>query len=208
MYDPELYSSLEQKLEIDSRNSLVVSYVVKAKLRKERENSHRRPTGLQISPQWICDLHSYAMRDLYKCAGQFRPHFVRITGSSHTPPAPENVEGLVAQMCDNVLLHPEWEPPETAAYLLWRLNWIHPFMGGNGRTSRALAKYALHATLEGDLPGQAETFTYVTQNRARYIAALVDADTAWRETSIADVSQMQAIIDDAIVMQLKEYLKQ
>ena len=25
------------------------------------------------------------------------------------------------------------------AYLMWRVNWVHPFFGGNGRTSRAVA---------------------------------------------------------------------
>lgn len=145
------------------------------------------------------------MRDLYRCAGQFRRKSVHITGSAHRPPAPKYVEDFIVQMCDEVLLHTEWEPLETAAYLLWRLNWIHPFMGGNGRTSRALAKYALHATLKVDFPGQAETFTYVTRDCTIYISALVDADTAWKETSVIDVSQMRSLIDAAIVTQLREF---
>jgi choline-glycine betaine transporter len=30
-----------------------------------------------------------------------------------------------------------WTPTELAAYTLWRMNWIHPFTEGNGRTARA-----------------------------------------------------------------------
>jgi hypothetical protein len=32
-------------------------------------------------------------------------------------------------------------PTELAAYGLWRLNWIHPFVEGNGRTARAVCYF-------------------------------------------------------------------
>src|SRR3546814_5673929 len=36
-----------------------------------------------------------------------------------------------------------WTPTELAAFGLWRLNWIHPFIEGNGRTARAACYFLL-----------------------------------------------------------------
>ncbi len=37
------------------------------------------------------------------------------------------------------VIHENWDimtdPTTLAAYTLWRINWIHPFIEGNGRTS-------------------------------------------------------------------------
>jgi len=43
-------------------------------------------------------------------------------------------------MCDHI--NENWaklSPLHLAAYTLWRMNWIHPFVDGNGRTSRAVS---------------------------------------------------------------------
>src|ERR1700691_2453032 len=39
-----------------------------------------------------------------------------------------------------------------AAYILWKLNWIHPFADGNGRTARAVSYAVLCIKLDGLLP--------------------------------------------------------
>ncbi len=45
------------------------------------------------------------------------------------------------------LIHENWtivdHPTWLAAYALWRLNWIHPFIEGNGRTARAACYYLI-----------------------------------------------------------------
>src|ERR1035441_3363387 len=45
------------------------------------------------------------------------------------------------------IVHENWtinqHPTLIAAYALWRLNWIHPFVEGNGRTARAACYYLL-----------------------------------------------------------------
>jgi hypothetical protein len=40
-----------------------------------------------------------------------------------------------------------------AAYVLWKMNWIHPFADGNGRTARAVSYVVLSIKLDSLLPG-------------------------------------------------------
>ncbi|HET9282483.1 MAG TPA: Fic family protein [Candidatus Angelobacter sp.] len=56
-----------------------------------------------------------------------------------------------------------------AAYVIWRLNWIHPFADGNGRTSRALSYLVLCTRLGERLPG---TVTIPDQNIAQQVTVL------------------------------------
>jgi Fic family protein len=126
---------------------------------------------------------------------------VTIKGSPHKPPEARYVEGLVAEMCAKANSEPDWTATKTAAYLLWRLNWIHPCGGGNGRTARALAYYALCVRLGFKLPGKFTIAEQIDRNRSRYQEALEDADTAWKENSL-DVSQMDSLISDFLENQL------
>ena len=41
-----------------------------------------------------------------------------------------------------------------AAYVMWRLNWIHPFVDGNGRTSSAASYFVLCMRAGNVLPGK------------------------------------------------------
>src|SRR4051812_41331333 len=81
-------------------------------------------------------------------------------------------------MCDYVNVGGRESPIHIAAYLLWRLNWIHPFSGGNGRTSRAVSYYALCVRLGFVLPGNVTIPEQLTTNRAAYyfdcISCLID----------------------------------
>jgi Fic family protein len=48
----------------------------------------------------------------------------------------------------------ERSPLERAGYALWRFNWVHPFRGGNGRTSRAVAYLIVCMAEQMMLPGK------------------------------------------------------
>jgi Fic family protein len=141
------------------------------------------------------------MQNIYSCAGQFRTHSVRIPGSPHKPPSWTQVEGHVENMCQRVNESTDWDGVETAAFLLWRLNWIHPFAGGNGRTSRAVAYLGLCVRVGYLPPGQPTITEHMAGNRSDYIAALRDADRAC-EDGYTDVSIMQSLIDDLLHRQL------
>lgn len=72
-----------------------------------------------------------------------------------------------------------WEasdPFGLAAFVLWKLNAIHPFIQGNGRTARAAAYFVLCLKHRGLLPGKVILPELIKQNRDAYVAALRVAD--------------------------------
>src|SRR3546814_13263008 len=68
-----------------------------------------------------------------------------------------------------------WTPTELAAFGLWRLNWIHPFIEGNGRTARAAFYFLLCVRSGALLPGRKIVPERITDDRAGYALALVAA---------------------------------
>jgi fido (protein-threonine AMPylation protein) len=50
-------------------------------------------------------------------------------------------------------------------HLMWRINWIHPFDDGNGRTAR-MASYAVLCVLLGyELPGTKAIFEQIAEHK-------------------------------------------
>jgi Fic family protein len=76
------------------------------------------------------------------CAGDYRTALmlVEITDTDHKPSHPSQVRSDVRDMLDWLTTEgiPE-SPIRKASFVLWRINAIHPFNGGNGRVARALA---------------------------------------------------------------------
>jgi Fic family protein len=155
---------------------------------------------LRVTPEAIKDLHCVAIEGIYSCAGHFRSWRVRIISSRHKPPESDGLDGLVQDMCDQANAG-EWDPIQTAAFLLRKLNWIHPFAGGNGRTSRAVAMLALSVRLGFLPPGRPTMAEYLDANRARYLEALRDADEAWTN-GVIDVGLMTALLHEMLEHQL------
>jgi Fic family protein len=88
-----------------------------------------------------------------------------------------------------------------SAYLMWRINWIHPFSGGNGRTSRAVSYLALCTRLGYRLPGTHSIPEQVVANRQPYYAALDAADAASLRSEL-DVSAMESLLEAMLAKQL------
>jgi Fic family protein len=155
----------------------------------------------QFSSGVIKELHRIAMQDVYGCAGNFRRWQVKIDNSGHVPPRWASVPGLVEDLCERANDEDE-DPLRVTAYVLWKLNWIHPFGGGNGRTSRAVASLCLFVRLGYILPGRPTLGAYVDENQARYMTALRDADAAWSKSGVADVRLMESFLNDLLREQL------
>ncbi len=92
-------------------------------------------------------------------------------------------------------------PIHAAAYLMWRMNWIHPFYGGNGRTARAISYLMLCAKLGFPLPGEKTIPEFILDDRPPYYKALRDADSAW-EAGQLDVSSMESLVSSLLAKQL------
>jgi hypothetical protein len=96
--------------------------------------------SFKLRPSLILGLQREALAGICSYAGNYRPGGVAIEGSKHEPVGAHLVPELVEDMCDYVNDHwNESTPIHLASYLMWRLNWIHPFADGNGRTSRIIS---------------------------------------------------------------------
>ena len=96
---------------------------------------------IEISERTIKEIHALILHGIDRGnAGRYRTVPVMISGSTHMPPQPYLIE---KQMEDFILRFKQMEkekvhPVLIAAYLHDELVRIHPFIDGNGRTSRLL----------------------------------------------------------------------
>ncbi len=193
------------------------------KTRLEAENGFRQLTqGIEIiryylepgrpfalRPGLILELQQIAVEGIESEPGQWRRTIVGIEKSAHAPPAPHLVPALVTEMCDyvNDNLHVK-TAFYLAAYVMWRHNWIHPFVDGNGRTSRVLSYIVLSIMLGYVLPGSPTIPEQIQKNRNGYFHALMAADTAWRNSEIIDVSEMESLLTNMLGTQLLSVISQ
>jgi Fic family protein len=124
-------------------------------------------------------LNAAAVANIAQFGGRFRRQPIYV--GNHTPPHFKDVPDLVDEFIS--VIHENWtivtHPTILPAYALWRLNWIHPFIEGNGRTARA-ACYLLMCLRQGALlPGKKIVPERIRENRQPYYAALQAADVHW-----------------------------
>lgn len=195
--EPELISDPQRKAEAEAANGLrqydfAVQSVYQALERKP----------FKLRPSLILSLQREALRDISAYAGLFRPANVEIRGSRHEPPPAHLVPELVEDLCEYV--NERWQDGSAvhlAAYVMWRLNWIHPFADGNGRTSRMLSFFVLSMKLGFVLPGTPTLPELVIQHRTDYEDALDLADDVWKEDRV-DVSAMERLMESLLAKQL------
>jgi Fic family protein len=98
-------------------------------------------------------LNHVAVANISQFGGRFREEPIYV--GNHLPPhfkdVPELMDRFISTIHENWF---NWTATEIAAYGLWRLNWIHPFIEGNGRTARATCYYLLCAKSGSLLPGK------------------------------------------------------
>lgn len=156
----------------------------------------------------ILSLHRAALEGISNFAGNFRPAGVEIHGSKHEPPPAHLVPELVEGLCDYVNANWDRTALHLAAYVMWRLNWIHPFADGNGRTSRALSFTVLCIRSGAVFYGTPSVPDQIVQNRQPYFDALDVADAVWKETGAVDVSKMEELIEGLLARQLTSLFEQ
>jgi Fic family protein len=162
----------------------------------------------RLRPSAVLALHREALQGLSPYAGNWRPAAVRIQGSGHEPVDAFRVPELIEEMCDYVNEHRHDRTAiHLAAYVMWRLNWIHPFTDGNGRTSRIVSYVVLCTALSSVLRGRNTIPDQIVDNRTPYFDALEAADSAWSGDQI-DVSQMETLLEGMLAVQLKSMIEQ
>ncbi|PDT39799.1 MULTISPECIES: Fic family protein [Sinorhizobium] len=152
-------------------------------------------------------LHREALQGISNYAGSFRPAAVEIQGSRHKPVDAYQVPELIEDLCEYV--NNNWESKTAihlASYVMWRLNWIHPFSDGNGRTSR-MVSYLVLCVKEGLLlPGRNTIPDQIVDNRGPYFEALEAADAAI-ENGELDLSKMEDLIESMLAVQLASVME-
>ncbi len=194
---PELFSSPEEKAALEARNGLIQFDEVRRLIGDAIVGQ-----SFHLRPSTILKLQRLAIQDLYVCAGTLRQEAVEIKGTTHTPPPWDQVQNLLEELCDYV--NENWAKESAihlAAYLMWRINWIHPFRGGNGRTARAVSYLVMCVRSDMDFGGTTTVADQIVDNREPYYAALDSADAAWQGERI-DVSAMEELLDRLLARQL------
>jgi Fic family protein len=158
-----------------------------------------RPFRLRSS--LILQLHKAALEGLHPLAGTYRNTPVKIGGSGHTPPEAAFVSEEVEQLCSHVNENWSRSAIHLAAYILWKLNWIHPFSDGNGRTARVVSYIVLSVKLDSLLPGTPTIPEQIADDKKPYYDALENADAKLAAGTV-DVSELEQLLEAMLAKQL------
>jgi Fic family protein len=156
----------------------------------------------RLRPSTVTMLHGVAMKAVHAQAGTFRNAPVEIAGSKHAPPGEHLVQLRVEDMCEWV--NENWRTKsalELCAYVMWRLNWIHPFADGNGRTTRAIAYLILCVRAGARLPGAPSIPEQIAENKPPYYEALEAADRS-QNTEDPNLTEMMNLLGAYLKRQL------
>jgi Fic family protein len=200
--EPELISDPTKKAEAEARNGL---RQYDAGIKSIQTALDRG--AFKLRPSLILTLHREALAGISSYSGNYRPAGVRIEKSKHEPPGAYLVPEFVEELCDYVNEH--WDtatPIHLTSYVMWRLNWVHPFADGNGRTSRIASYVVLSIRAGYVLPGTPTIPDQIVDNRAPYFDALDAADAAYTCGKI-DVSIMEDLIGALLATQLMTFYK-
>jgi Fic family protein len=159
-----------------------------------------------ITPEVVRTMHAHAMRGLDASAGAYRGEgAISIDGSKHVPPPHTKCPALVEEMCSLLGRETERDPLGVATYALWRLNWIHPFEDGNGRTARMLCHVVLLVGMKlRRFPGRRSLSDRILDEKIKYWRCLGEADRAAKTRKGPNVSQLQGFLERLLKEMLRE----
>ncbi len=158
--------------------------------------------GIEAFDKYILwSLNHVAVANIAQFGGRYREQPIYV--GNHVPPHFDKVSSMMDQYLS--VIHENWtiidHPTTLAAYALWRMNWIHPFVEGNGRTARAACYYLICMKHGEILPGKKIVPERIRENREPYYDALRSADRAW-ENGHFDVSELANYLQSLLKAQL------
>lgn len=189
--DPELYAGLLERNLL--RQYDLLANCVEIGLKQD-------PFSIDKYVLWA--LNHAAVANISQFGGRFREEPIYV--GTHVPPHFRTVPDLMDRFIS--FLHENWHnltPTQLAAYGLWRLNWVHPFIEGNGRTARAICYYLLCVKYGGLLPGNVIVPERIRENRQPYYDALRAADRAWENGNL-DCSALEQYLAGLLNDQLQD----
>ncbi len=188
--NPELYKRVEEQNLL--RQYDLLSNCVEIGLEK----------GIEAFDKYMLWALNYAaVANIAAFGGRYREEPIYV--GEHVPPHFREVPNLMDRMFS--LIHENWtivdHPTYLAALALWRLNWIHPFVEGNGRTARAACYYLICMKQQRLLPGTKIVPERIRENRQPYYEALKEADRVWEDGKL-DVSALAGYLEELLKGQL------
>lgn len=118
----------------------------------------------QLAENVVKDIHAILTENII-VGGIYRNTEVRISGAGHTPPSGNNIYIQIKNFYTELPYKKELNPIELAAWTHAEFVHIHPFIDGNGRTSRLMMNYQL--MINGFFP-----VSIAKENRLEYYNAL------------------------------------
>ena len=155
-----------------------------------------------ISTSLVRALNYHAISCLHVNAGEYRP--CPVTVGAHHPPDHYRVPEMMESFINEV--NRFWDSRDAlvlAAYCLWRLNYIHPFINGNGRTARALCYFVVCVKADGWLPGQLILPELIRQNHDEYVSLLRSADDGFKNGKQDYLEDLQTFLSNLLRKQLQ-----
>ena len=154
-----------------------------------------------LSQHLIKAFNFQAITCLHTNPGEYRPCPVSV--GDYEPPAHYRVSALMDDFVN--LVNRNWEQSDAvvlASFVLWRMNNIHPFINGNGRTARAASYFVLCVKSGGWLKGDPILPELLRRNRDEYVAALKKADASFLSGNF-DMAELHSLISRLLDEQLK-----
>ena len=148
--------------------------------------------GLPLDESAMKDIHALLMENILM-GGVYRNVEVRISGAGFKPPAPNEMYRQGKNFFADLPYRTDLNPIELAAWTHAEFVKIHPFVDGNGRTSRMLMNYQLMAG--GFLP-----ISIAKESRLEYFEAL---EAYAVDGNLTPFAEMVTALEEA---RLDEYL--
>jgi len=169
MADDKLLCAPEKKSDLEIRNQATVAEYLADFVKHGRA---------RITEGVVLEIHGLTIADIYPCAGNYRDALTRIeiTDTDHRPAHPSQVRIEVVDMLE--WLYADGKSTSAlhqAAYVLWKINHIHPFNGGNGRVARALAYLVMVSKVAPIFTGEPLP-AKLKKRKSEYVKGLKAAD--------------------------------
>lgn len=148
--------------------------------------------GKTLDEKIVKDIHALLMDNIIT-GGIYRNVEVRITGAKHKPPVPNEMYQQIKNFYADMPYKENGNDIELAAWTHAEFVKIHPFVDGNGRTSRMIMNYQLMAS--GFLP-----VSIAKENRLEYFEAL---EAYAVDGNLNPFAEMIAVLEEE---RLDEYL--
>ncbi|WP_346892929.1 Fic family protein [uncultured Roseibium sp.] len=164
---------------------------------------------IYVSQTVLKAFNYHAIVCLHSDAGQFRRCAVNLGNAddAHKPPMWIHVQALMDDFVNQININiSNADPVVLASFALWRLNWIHPFVNGNGRTARLTAYYILCMRAGGMIKGSNTLPELLSRKRGEendpYVRALKEVDASFKNGEL-DLSPLHQLVSELLNEQLE-----